>query len=271
MTRPNAACAFALGLGLLCSSRSAAFAQEKTIALDPLGDGLALSLGIGAALASELLIDGRAEPLERPDMSSIPALDALACFPYDDGLDAASKAAEAATILWPALFAFVGERDELLPAAAVCAESLAWTYAVKECLKGIFPRVRPYAYHDGALSDELLEEARESFPSGHAALAFSAAASFATLALSTAPDDPATPWLVAGGFAMATGASALRVASGNHFITDVAAGAALGSAIGWATAALHLRAKESQRGAAEGTVVAMIASGPSALLRIRLR
>jgi membrane-associated phospholipid phosphatase len=263
MTRRMPARAFALGLGLLCSLSDAAASPRATVALDPVLDGLALSAGIGAALAAEFLIDPPAAPLGRPDASSIPGIDSLACLPYDRGLDAASEVFQYGAMLWPACFALIGEKGELLPAAAVCAESLAWTYAAKEAAKALFPRTRPYAYADGELSGDLLEEARESFPSGHTALAFSAATSFAVLALETAPDDPATPWLVGGGFAAATGVAALRVASGNHFITDVAAGAALGSLIGWTVAALHLRVDA-------GALRASLSPGPSLTLRLRL-
>src|SRR2546427_2994218 len=40
-------------------------------------------------------------------------------------------------------------------------------------------------------------------------------------------------------YAGAVGVSALRVAAGKHFPTDVAAGAALGSGIGWLVATIH--------------------------------
>jgi membrane-associated phospholipid phosphatase len=263
MTRRIAARVFALGLGFLCPLGNAAAAPRSVAAFGPIGDGIALTAGIGAALAAELLIDPPAAQLERPDPASIPAVDAIAPLGYDRGLDAASEALQYGAMLWPACFALIGERDELLGAAAACAESMAWTYAAKEAAKALFPRTRPYAYAEGDLPDDLAEEARESFPSGHAALAFSAATCFAVLALETAPDDPATPWLVGGGFAAATGVAALRVASGCHFVTDVAAGAALGSLIGWAVASLHARD-------AAGALSASVSCGPSIVLRLSL-
>lgn len=271
MTRSLTARALALGLGILCSSHRAAAAQERTIVLDPVGDGIALSAGICAALAAELLIDPPEGSLEGLGSAPLPAIDAIACLPYGAGLDAASEILQYGTMLYPALFALVGERDELLPAAAACAEALAWTYAAKECAKALFPRARPYARLAAPGSDELREEALRSFPSGHAALAFCAATSFATIALETAGGEPATPWLVAGGYAAAAGVAALRVASGNHYVTDAAAGAALGSLIGWAVASLHLRdAAPSPAGAAAGGLSASLAGGPALVLRLRL-
>ena len=96
-----------------------------------------------------------------------------------------------------------------------------------------------------AADGELADEAWESFPSGHAALAFCSATAFATLALELVPDRPETPWLIGGAYLLACGTSGLRVASGQHFIGDVAAGAVLGSAIGWLTVRLHAKASAS--------------------------
>jgi len=285
MTHKHATRALALGLGFLCSlgafaqgqqyrlTRQSALTERNFIAevapgdqritLSPLADGIALGTGIGAALIAELLLPAATELQAAPDESKLPGFDAWACRAFDPALSKASTAAVGIAALWPATFAFIGERDELLPAAAACAESLAWTYAAKEVAKALFPRPRPYAYKAFPLSEELREEANESFLSGHTALAFSAATSFAVMALKTAPDEGATPWLVAGGYAAAAAAGALRVASGEHFTSDVIAGALLGSAIGWATATLHIELDDETGGDSLGGLSLSAAAGPS--------
>jgi membrane-associated phospholipid phosphatase len=270
MTRFSSARAVALGLGLACSSTFACIAQGKAIALDPLWDSVALTSGIGASLAAELALGSNARALPTPSLADLGAIDALACFAYDDGASKASLAATGLSLLWPALFAVVGDRGDILPAAVSCAEALAWTYAAKDLVKFLVPKARPYAYRSASLSGELLEEANQSFPSGHTALAFCAATSFAVLALELEADDPATPWLVAGGYAAATAAGALRVASGEHFISDVAAGALLGSAIGYIATAAHIRPAGR---ADEGLSLSGYpgADGPSLSLRLALR
>ena len=116
MTRSLSACALALGLSLACS------AQETTIHFGPLWDSIALSSGLGAALASELFLDSAGSSGAKPDASSLSGLDALACLPYDEGMSKASMAAEGVALLWPALFALSGSSGELLPAAASYAE-----------------------------------------------------------------------------------------------------------------------------------------------------
>lgn len=173
--------------------------------------------------------------------TSLSAADKATAFPYDEKLDKASLGLVGITALMPASLALVCDGDLALPAATAYAEAMALTFASKELLKKAFPRSRPYSYRASTLEGELLDEAEESFPSGHAALAFCAATSLATLAIEYAADKKATPWLIAGGYSLAIGTSALRVASGCHYVSDVAAGAILGSGIGWLVTRANIR------------------------------
>ncbi|MBL8966095.1 MAG: phosphatase PAP2 family protein [Spirochaetaceae bacterium] len=241
LAAPGSARAFAQGAG---GSEGQAFLSGTTIAFDPVWDSAALAGGLAAALGLRALLvapEASAATLGGLDPKVLPPLDALACFPFDSRLDLLSSGLTGAALAYPAIFALGAGEGEAFPAAAAYGEALLWTYALKNGLKYLFPKARPYAYGGGELSSGLLEEARESFPSGHAALAFCAATSYAVLALELLPERPETPWLVAGGYALALGASGLRVLSGNHFIVDAAAGAALGSGVGYLVTRLHLR------------------------------
>lgn len=268
MKRSIIACALALGIGLACP------AESKTIALSPLWDSAALASGFGACLGLEMRLSGGEASYVKPDAAGLSALDALACLPYDEGSSKASTLATGAALMWPALFALSGERNELFPAAATYAEALLWTFASKDLLKFLIPKARPYAYASGELSGELLDEAYESFPSGHTALAFCGATSFAVLALELSPEDPVTPWLVGGGYLAATAAGAFRVLAGEHFPTDVAVGALLGSAIGFGVTELHIKGRDT--GASKVSVSLSAggggtrARGPSILFSYRL-
>src|SRR2546422_2189805 len=82
-------------------------------------------------------------------------------------------------------------------------------------------------------------ESQQSLPSGHASLAFAAATSYLVLARRQHLRHRRRNAILL--YAGAVGVSALRVAAGKHFPTDVAAGAALGSGIGWLVATIHPR------------------------------
>ena len=67
-----------------------------------------------------------------------------------------------------------------------------------------------------------------------------AAASFATTTYFAYHPESPWKWAVAGSsFALAGTTALLRVASGNHFPSDVLSGAAIGSLIGWLVPSLH--------------------------------
>jgi len=121
--------------------------------------------------------------------------------------------------------------------AAVLASALSVTTAATEWIKVGVHRARPALYRSGAAAAAADDTNRESFPSGHASVAFAAATAYATLAarqhLSHATRN--TILLYVG----AVGVSVLRVSGGRHFPTDVLGGAALGTGIGWAVARLH--------------------------------
>lgn len=225
-----------------------------------------MKLACSAFLAAALLCVPASLAAERFEL---PLLDEAASYDYVKGLDKASIIPLAAAAVWPASFALICDDGQAFPAALAYAESFALAFASKELLKMALPRDRPYAYGDGELDGELLDEADESFPSGHTTLAFCAATSFATLALGLAPDHPATPWLVAGGYGLALGTAGLRIASGCHFPSDVLAGALLGSGIGWLVTAANIRfgklGEDAGRGAGKAASLGL-SFGPSSLL-----
>ncbi|MFI5299408.1 MAG: phosphatase PAP2 family protein [Polyangiales bacterium] len=103
-------------------------------------------------------------------------------------------------------------------------------------------RPRPFEYGDSApLSERTDGNASLSFFSGHSAAGFAATTALASALHQRDPNGSA--WWIAlglGGLASATVATA-RVLSGNHFPTDVIAGAVVGSSIGALVPALHGR------------------------------
>ncbi len=121
--------------------------------------------------------------------------------------------------------------------AAVLANSVAWTAATTEWLKVIVRRKRPVLYTGDATAAAADKENQESLPSGHASVAFAAATTYWVLARRQhLPHRTRNTILL---YAGAVGVAALRVVAGKHFPTDVLAGAALGSAVGWLVPTVH--------------------------------
>jgi membrane-associated phospholipid phosphatase len=98
-------------------------------------------------------------------------------------------------------------------------------------------RARPYAYLGRQVTDP--RDANLSFFSGHMTFAFAVAASSATLLLSQ--HVPGAEWMSAAAFVAAGAVGYLRVAAEQHYLTDVLAGAAVGTVVGWAVPYLFHR------------------------------
>jgi membrane-associated phospholipid phosphatase len=263
--RSNLAAAIAAAIGLAAAIGAGADGHvAPTIRFDPVLDSALLAAGASAAALSEFALGAPGEA--NPDRTALGALDAAAIFPYDEILTLSSNVATGAAVAWPALFALGSGLEERLSAASICVEALSATFAAKNALKRLVPKARPYAYGNGTMTAEQTEKAAESVPSGHTALAFCSATVFAVLQLRLRPEAEATPWLVAGGYALAAATGALRVLSGNHFPVDALAGAALGGGIGWIAAAFRPSTKGG--GAEIGITRGRGVSGP--LLRVRI-
>lgn len=124
-------------------------------------------------------------------------------------------------------------------------ETLAIDLAVVQLAKYLVQRPRPYLYNHSPAAVRFAAAAGDdgwaSFYSSHAAMSFGAAVAGAYL-LSTSNRDPTARAAAWGtGFALAAATSNLRVRAGRHFYSDVALGAVIGAAIGYAVPALHAR------------------------------
>ncbi len=108
----------------------------------------------------------------------------------------------------------------------VVAEAFALTDLTTTVAKSGFARLRP------GLPDAPGQGsgAYHSLWSGHTSLAFSVVVAQATQ--DTIRGDPAAPWVWGIGLALATSVAYFRVAGDAHWLTDVLAGAAVGSAFG---------------------------------------
>lgn len=127
-----------------------------------------------------------------------------------------------------------GSLDEPAKDVLVIAEAVAFAGVLTETAKYTFARVRPYAYfgHGDTARDDHL-----SFWSGHTVVAFSAAAAGGTVAQLRGYQG--WPWVYAAGFTGAAFTGYFRMAADKHWLTDVLASAAVGTATGILVPWLH--------------------------------
>jgi membrane-associated phospholipid phosphatase len=104
---------------------------------------------------------------------------------------------------------------------------MALAAAATQVAKFTFARRRPAAWAAGARTSP---DDDRAFFSGHVATAFAAAGAFGTVA--RLRGYPHWPAVYAAGFAGAAAIGYLRMAADEHWLTDVVAGAAVGTALG---------------------------------------
>lgn len=131
--------------------------------------------------------------------------------------------------------------------AAMYAESLLFIQGVKCTAKVLVHRVRPYMYFDDVPDDwEDDNEFEFSFFSGHTSDVFMTAG-FMTYTFSKIyPDSALKIPVIVTSYSLATCVSLLRIASGCHFVSDVAVGAVFGTLVGYGVPMIHSRFAEKK-------------------------
>ncbi|MBD3219954.1 phosphatase PAP2 family protein [bacterium] len=222
------------------------------------GDLYELDTGREVALASGTLAlgaglwwleSGRGGPsderLAALDPSDLPGIDRIATDLWSPSAARWSDVLMIGTGLMPlALLAETGSSMSGGELLVMYVETMAIEQAVVGALKLGAGRLRPFTYNDDRRIPDALRRsayARRSWPSGHTATAFAGAMFTSEVYARLHPDRPSRHWIRGGSLTLAALTGYLRVRAGNHFPTDVLAGAAIGALIGWAVPALHER------------------------------
>lgn len=130
----------------------------------------------------------------------------------------------------------------------VIGQTLSGTLLATALLKVAVRRPRPFTYNPNFdKADRFAGDARLSFPSGHTSMAFAAASVTAVMLTKRYPGQVGAGIGVAGAYVGAATVGLLRVLGGKHFITDVLAGAVLGTALGLAIPLAHTSSGETTR------------------------
>jgi membrane-associated phospholipid phosphatase len=212
-------------------------------------DGILLGAGLVSAALSEYLIQTRAASgLGSIDPAAIDPFDKLAVFQYSKALDVSSTVLQYSTVALPLLLGVWGSPKQDATAALLYLEALSYAYAAKNLLKYFFPRYRPYLYADVApVAGPSTKERIDSFPSGHATIAFTAASFGVAVFCTYFPRSPYLLPFAFSSFGLAALTASFRVLAGMHFITDVVTGALLGMSIGYLVPLVHKEARERER------------------------
>lgn len=251
---------------ILTLSSSFAFSEDNSLKLKLFGSQDIFKLntaeesilfGTGLALnATSLII----EKTRSPAIPSFPyyiedinILDQKLAFAYSSSLHKISTVSCVVGMLTPGLLAFTTDSSEWLTISLIYAEAFLLANGIKELTKTFVSRPRPYMYFDGYPQKKLDEgDWDDSFFSGHTALAFTGAAFTSYVFAKYNPDSPWRFAVAAGTYTLAAATGIMRVAGGNHFVTDVLVGAAVGTACGILVPWLHTKIGGNQSGSSSG-------------------
>lgn len=234
------------------------------------GDRYHLDTGRELALAGSTALAGawvwhraeRVAPLSAAELADLrvadlPAFDRVATRQWSPGAKQLSDVLRLGLTVAPlALLLDTGagmSGGELL---LMYGQTVGLTETVTGALKLGTARVRPLAYNPDPRIDDRLRRsryARRSFPSGHTSAAFAGAVFIGEVHARLHPDRPSRHWVRGGGLALAALTGYARVRAGHHFPSDVLAGAAVGSLVGWLVPRLHEREMDPARLDTPGT------------------
>lgn len=266
-----------LFLFLMMTAFSSVFAEDFSLwgsgtvfKLSPVKDSVLL--GSSLALNGVNIILDKGDFVKKDDFdgklydkNDVNAFDRLIMNPYSKGLDYLGSGFETLALVSPAVL-LTTQKDEWLTLGIMYAETLAVAQGAAKVIKLSVTRARPYMYFDGYPQKKVDSgDWCNSFPSGHSTMAFAAAAFTSYTFCSYFPDSKLRLPVIAASYSAAAATACMRLASGNHFLTDVITGALIGSASGFLVPFLH-RVNESA--ATEHFLPELLPSGVSFTVRM---
>jgi membrane-associated phospholipid phosphatase len=167
--------------------------------------------------------------------------DRSATYRYSENIDKASDVMIYPVVAAPlALLAGDCVHDSWETYSLMYAEAIALAAILPAYGKSTVERPRPYTYHPGVPMElKTTSDAKKSFFSRHASMAFASAVFLSVTYDDYYSDSDAGPYVWAGSLLAASAVAYTRYASGEHFPTDILAGAVVGSAVGFLIPWLH--------------------------------
>ena len=181
---------------------------------------------------------------QRCDIQNVNALDAQFARPYNKNLDRLGDVFAALAIVgaaMPAALTFFLSKDKRRAFEAACFDGFAfitcflYSNSVHRILKTLAGRFRPYMYFPNPSAAGISShDFYRSWPSGHSSTVFFSFAFLLGWLLWRNPNAKCKKFLLAAELLICAATMALRMLSGNHFLTDVLSGAAIGFAASFA-------------------------------------
>ena len=214
-------------------------------------------LGVGTAAGlTSLVLERRVELLTAGevlslDRSTVSGFDRTATHQYSPSADRLSDVTLAGNVVLGSALALGTRtmRHDFKTIAVMYAETVLLTNGFQRCVKSLTQRIRPFVYVvDAPLAEKLTRDSRQSFFSGHATNAFATAVFTGEVFRHYFPDSRLKPVVWGGSLALATVTVGLGYEGGRHYPTDLLAGAAFGSLVGWGIPKLHEVKNRSELG-----------------------
>lgn len=152
-------------------------------------------------------------------------------FPYNKDLDIAGDITSALSLATPVVLFIDAPSSDYLTIASSWGATMLTSYGTRTVLKCTIDRERPYVGQPSRPADT--SEDHDSFPSGHTLMSFASAAYLQTMGALFYPDSKTVKITAIAAWTLAGSTAVLRVVGGSHHLTDVLAGAAIGSTLGF--------------------------------------
>ena len=216
---------------------------ELSLAQDAL-----VSCAAMAVLIPSIILEG--SPDSQAPKSDINRIDQSLMFPYHATSDAVSDAGMFVSLMVPLISVLdrLDEPDTLLTYALMYGEAFLLTLGTKDLIKDVVSRHRPYTY-SGPIPEGETDDYFNSFPSGHTSFAFLGATFLTSTFVTDRLERRLAIPVAAGAYTLATAVAVTRILSGSHFVSDVLAGAAIGSFFGFLIPYIHARIDENNNDA----------------------
>lgn len=220
--------------------------KGETFKLNPITDTVLLGSGL-ILTGSGLFLEKFIEPKYKIKFdgallneADINAFDRPFVNAYSKTLDKTADIFLYTGLCAPAFLALCNPPSEWSTLVITYGEAFLLQEGIHTLLKYVVNRPRPYMYKNGYPQEDIDNgNWNKSFPSGHVTRIFTAAAYASYMFCSYYPESPWRFMVIGASYAFAFTTAALRIASGNHFLSDVIAGAAIGSICGFGVPVLH--------------------------------